>query len=400
MEKSTVVKESALNKGIPIEGTAYLENSLNPLANGTITFLSMDDNFPGIWTTSTTSAGMFHFSAGLFPDSTMIVSKSVNEKGRRVNTDIIFKQRDPYPAVQKEYQKFPIQIEKDIPGYLKFHQKKAYEDSMYNFDETVLLSEIMVKGEKFYRANYGKPDYRLEVNEELTNYQDIFQMMKGRVAGLMIYGTGINTRVQIRGNTNITDDKTPMFILDGVPLNNPIPVSMTGGEERAQTYAGGDVTSMPQSITAVGSGIDRTSLNAILLSLQPSEIEKIDVLKTMGSSSSAFGNRGHNGVIIIYTKLGSGKLEKRRKMGYEEVRLPGYNLVKEFYHPDYSIESDDHMKPDNRITIYWNPLMTTDADGRARIEFYNSDHASRLQIEINGITRTGKPFHYLGIMGR
>jgi len=392
-------QEKAQKTGFHIEGTAYKENTLDPLVNGTITFLSMDDHFPGIWMTSTNGTGQFSLRAGMFPESTKIISKSINRSGRRVNTDILFKKNEPYSSVQKEYQKFPIRIDKNINGYLAFCHQKAYEDSIYNFDETVLLSEIMVKGEKYFRTNYGKPDYRLEVTEEMANFQDIFQMMKGRIAGLRISGSGINTQVQIRGNSNFTVEKTPMFILDGVPLNNPIPESLTGGEGKAQIYAGGDLASMPLSITAVGSSIDRNSLNAILLSLQPSEIEKIDVLKTMGSSSNGFGYRGHNGVIVIYTKLGSGKLEKRRTLGYEEIRLPGYSLIKEFYHPDYSKENVDHIKPDHRITVYWHPLMTTDAKGRAEVKFYNSDNATRLQIEINGITRTGQPFHTLGTIG-
>ncbi|MBS0001425.1 MAG: hypothetical protein KFF73_20735 [Cyclobacteriaceae bacterium] len=381
---------------ILIEGTAYLENTIDPLVNGNISFLSMDDRFPGFWLINTDEKGHFSFHTGLFPDTISIVSKSLNAKGKRVNTDLVFNKIRSVPASQQDYQRFPIRIEKDIPGYLEFNRQKAFEDSIYNFDERVLLSEIMVKGQKYFNTNYGKPDYRLEVTDEFTNYADIFQMMKGRVAGLIISGSGINTQVQIRGTANITADKTPMFILDGIPLNNPIPESITGGKGEVQAYGDGDVASMPISITAMQGSLDRTSLNAVLLSLQPGEIEKIDVLKTMGSSSSAFGYKGHNGVIIIYSKLGSGKLEKRRTQGYEEIRLPGYSMVKEFHHPDYSQADDGHIKPDRRITLFWDPQIWMNGKDTVRISFYNSDDAEKFQIEINGITGQGQPFYYLG----
>jgi uncharacterized protein YfaS (alpha-2-macroglobulin family) len=45
---------------------------------------------------------------------------------------------------------------------------------------------------------------------------------------------------------------------------------------------------------------------------------------------------------------------------------------------------------DYRKTLYWNPNVTTDKDGKATIEFYNNSVASELNISAEGITKDGK----------
>ena len=105
------------------------------------------------------------------------------------------------------------------------------------------------------------------------------QLLAGKVAGVQITsnsgepGGGISIRM--RGGTSLTAGNEPLFVIDGVPLEN-------------DGVAGG-----------------RNPLNFI----NPSDIADITVLKD-ASSAAIYGSRGANGVIIITTKSGtSGKLE-------------------------------------------------------------------------------------------
>jgi uncharacterized protein YfaS (alpha-2-macroglobulin family) len=54
---------------------------------------------------------------------------------------------------------------------------------------------------------------------------------------------------------------------------------------------------------------------------------------------------------------------------------------------DYSI-----MPPmeDFRRTLYWNPNVKTDKDGKATIEFYNNSSCTQMFISAEGITKDGK----------
>ena len=65
------------------------------------------------------------------------------------------------------------------------------------------------------------------------------------------------------------------------------------------------------------------------------------------------------------------------------------------YAPKYDT-AEARRKPgkDNRITLYWNPSVKFDADGKAYVSFYTSDSASDLRIEIEGKS-AAKQYHYV-----
>jgi iron complex outermembrane receptor protein len=119
------------------------------------------------------------------------------------------------------------------------------------------------------------------VDEELFNNGMIAspdQLLNGKVAGVSITSTngepGGQVRVRIRGGTSITASNEPLFVIDGVPIDNS--AHNPGG------FAQG-----------------RNPLNF----LNPNDIENMTVLKD-ASAAAIYGSRGANGVIIITTKSG------------------------------------------------------------------------------------------------
>ncbi len=102
--------------------------------------------------------------------------------------------------------------------------------------------------------------------------------IQGNVAGVQINGgTGIpgsNTFIRVRGATSINSSNDPLYIIDGIFVNN---VSL-------------------QSVAA-----DRST--SPLADLSPEDIETIEVLKD-AAAISIYGSRGANGVIIVTTKRG------------------------------------------------------------------------------------------------
>lgn len=73
--------------------------------------------------------------------------------------------------------------------------------------------------------------------------------------------------------------------------------------------------------------------------------------------------------------------------------LYGYTPQVQFYSPDYSKETL-HEKPDHRRTLYWNPDIRTDEEGKASISFYNNGICKKLILSAEGITKDGIPFSY------
>ncbi|MCP6374053.1 hypothetical protein NL455_29670, partial [Klebsiella pneumoniae] len=49
------------------------------------------------------------------------------------------------------------------------------------------------------------------------------------------------------------------------------------------------------------------------------------------------------------------------------------------------------QKPDFRPLIYWNPSVTTNAEGKAQVTFYNADNTGTYEVKIEGISDEGIP---------
>ncbi|MET3980437.1 TonB-linked SusC/RagA family outer membrane protein [Mucilaginibacter sp. UYP25] len=122
---------------------------------------------------------------------------------------------------------------------------------------------------------------------------NVMNSLAGKVAGLVINSTAGgpagSSRVIIRGNTTITGNNQPLYVVDGVPIDNSNYGQVGGGK-----YSGGQ--DFGDAISAIN----------------PDDVDKISVLK--GPSASAlYGSRAGNGVILITTKKGS----QRKELGIE-----------------------------------------------------------------------------------
>jgi TonB-linked SusC/RagA family outer membrane protein len=140
-------------------------------------------------------------------------------------------------------------------------------------------------------------------NEDLTKGRDrsMLNSLQGKVAGVNINSAsgapGASSRILMRGISSLGGSNQPLFIIDGVPVNN----SFSGS-------------------TSINGGTD---FGNKVNDLNPDDIENISILK--GASGSAlYGSRAANGVIIITTRKGDTKEERKTdititsSVGFEE----------------------------------------------------------------------------------
>ncbi len=130
------------------------------------------------------------------------------------------------------------------------------------------------------------------------------EMMQGRVSGVNITqnngepGSGMSVR--IRGSNSIRSGQEPLYVVDGIPLDNA------------------DIT--PNGGTAAG--INESANKNPISFLNPEDIETIDILKD-ASSTAIYGARGANGVVLITTKKGKkgeGVINYDGYMGVSQIR--------------------------------------------------------------------------------
>jgi iron complex outermembrane receptor protein len=110
------------------------------------------------------------------------------------------------------------------------------------------------------------------------------QMLEGRTTGVQVIQAsgepGANTQIRIRGGTSISASNDPLYVIDGVPMQN-------------------DATTPDAPGVAMNAALSRNPLNSI----NPDDIESMTILKD-ASATAIYGSRGANGVILITTKRG------------------------------------------------------------------------------------------------
>lgn len=89
---------------------------------------------------------------------------------------------------------------------------------------------------------------------------------------------------------------------------------------------------------------------------------------------------------VLIETYPEGKIPTEAGKGVRKTWLDGYSQVKEFYHPNYSVLPP---VPDYRRTLYWNPSVTPDKEGKAHIRFYNNSRCRKLKISAETITTNG-----------
>ena len=79
------------------------------------------------------------------------------------------------------------------------------------------------------------------------------------------------------------------------------------------------------------------------------------------------------------------------KINKRITTVDGYSRPYMFYSPEYP-EGPIFGDVDYRRTLYWNPNVITDENGKAQVEFYNNSITKRFSVEAAGITSTGVPY--------
>ncbi|MGH9419346.1 MAG: TonB-dependent receptor plug domain-containing protein, partial [Thermoanaerobaculia bacterium] len=115
---------------------------------------------------------------------------------------------------------------------------------------------------------------------------NVNQMIEGRAAGVQITTNsgepGAGAQITVRGGSSISASNEPLYVIDGVPINN-VETESPGISPSAATPA------LPRSPLTL---------------LNPADIASISILKD--AAAAIYGTRAANGVVLIETKKGTG----------------------------------------------------------------------------------------------
>lgn len=149
------------------------------------------------------------------------------------------------------------------------------------------LTDVIITGfQRIDKSKFTGAAVKLDMDRIRTPGQtDVSRMLEGRAAGVAIQnvsGTfGSAPKVRIRGATSITGDNKPLWVIDGVVLEDIVNISND----------------------QLSSGDPNTMLGSAVAGLNPNDIETFDILKD-AAATALYGARAMNGVIVITTKRG------------------------------------------------------------------------------------------------
>lgn len=314
-----------------------------PIPNGKISLLSSSKGF-FMMDTVADNQGYFAFKNLQFKDSVKFVVQSKTSKDKK-NVKIELNRFQPAPFIANKnlpYQNFNRMD--SLPVYLT-NSKKMYDEQIkYGIDNhTVALKEVKIKEKKalLNSSNLlgpGNADQVLLMKDVPATYPTIALCLQGRLhfVDVSIDQYGVGTFYSRHGKMAI--------YVDGV-LSSP----------------------------------------DLLDIIRPETIESVEILVNDGAAS-VYGPEAQGGAILLNTKKGPDYISSPNIVTY----MPkGYYKAREFYSPQYDDPKTNKQMTDFRSTIYWNPNIVTDNDGKASFKYFNADTKGTYRVVIEGIDGNG-----------
>jgi|GEM_PF-662947 len=326
--------------------------------------------------------GGFAFSGLNYMDSVAVFLQAYSERQKRSGETVQLKFNEVSFNEYKspEFQERPLLLDLaceqfvDQEDYLVEISEANNMMEQFLLSQEVELGEVTVRGMRSnrkldprtiqYRDN---PEGQLIVTPDLYRYDNIYDLIRGRFAG-----------VEVRGVVGGLEGGGPIVIMRNGVISGPASGNPTIG-----------------SASFFINGVPVNSQTAANL-LVP-EIERIDVLLSL-SRTSIFGDQGRGGVINILTKSGNPEssqvlIDPKEGMGNALLLTKGYAPLRQFYTPPQVPELESPISIDYRSTVFWNPFVQVGEDGKAYIEFLLTDGSPEIQVELQGVSDLGEPVY-------
>ena len=223
-------------------------------------------------------------------------------------------------------------------------------EKIYDMGETSENQSNIIFSAGAYRF-YGKPDIEIIMDDyiKLPVMPEVFFEL---LPGVTLKGRKSNYEITIADPVDGKFyDKPPVLFIDGVVINDA----------------------------------------SIIANLDPEVVEEIDAVK----DRYLIGDYLFYGLVNVITRAGD--FVSNVDIPQYAVRIP-YRVVDQtrpFKAPDYSdSRSRQSHLPDFRNTLYWNPDVSTDKEGKAVVDFWASDYATDYVINIQSVTEDGRLISY------
>ena len=298
----------------------------------------------------------------LAPKYNIIATTETDEKGQFiVNTS--FRDSTTFLVQARTKKGFAgVDILMDPPQYPVATHKAPYLNGAATFMEDYLMNT--------------RDQYYMEGGMRVYNLKEVTVTAKReRPSSKSIYTGGINTYT-------VEEDRLQGYGQTAFDAASRLPsVTITNGSEI-------HIRNNSEPAIIVIDDIVYEDASDILKDIQVSDMSSISLLR--GADAVILGPRASGGAVVITLK-DPRNLPARPAQGIITYTPLGYSESVEFYHPTYDTpEKKNAQRSDFRSTVYWNPELRLDAEGKATIEYYTPDSTAPEDIIIEGVNKNGK----------
>lgn len=298
----------------------------------------------------------------LAPKYNIIATTETDEKGKFiVNTS--FRDSTTFLVQARTKKGFAgVDILMDPPQYPVATHKAPYLNGAATFMEDYLMNT--------------RDQYYMEGGMRVYNLKEVTVTAKReRPSSKSIYTGGINTYT-------VEEDRLQGYGQTAFDAASRLPsVTITNGSEI-------HIRNNSEPAIIVIDDIVYEDASDILKDIQVSDMSSISLLR--GADAVILGPRASGGAVVITLK-DPRNLPARPAQGIITYTPLGYSESVEFYHPTYDTpEKKNAQRSDFRSTVYWNPELRLDAEGKATIEYYTPDSTAPEDIIIEGVDKNGK----------
>jgi len=208
--------------------------------------------------------------------------------------------------------------------------------------EGVELSEVVVTavGLEANRAKLGYSIQNVDAEEIVASREtNLVDALNSKVAGVQVTSSagspGASSSIRIRGSVSVNKSNQPLFVVDGVPIDN----STFGARDGNDT-----------------AGVDNSNR---VIDMNPNDIATMSVLK--GPSATAlYGVRAANGAIVITTKKGvAGKPKVNISASYSADQVNKFNDLQTIYSQGNTVNGlQTYRGPETAEGDSWGPLIS------------------------------------------
>jgi hypothetical protein len=350
-----------VESGITVSGSLTKVDGLSQIANGRVDFITKtEDSLTILTTVNLTKENAFFIPDLNFKKEATIYIQGTNKDKQKSLTKVVLNE-GVYDTLKKSMAALrpdTVQVVAMPAGLAKLINQKRIEEQTLG----KVMQNITVRARRLSPADSLTKLYATDIFQmsdqtivmDKRPYHSIWQFMERHVNGLTIgrneFGQTTVNFSRYMGLATFSDDE----------VSDP-------------------TTNIRFFLNEIQVAKD------IVETLDPNDIALVKVWK--GASAGILG--ASSGAIGIYTDKSVGARDWRSRP-FLAFKKQGYSVSREFFHMDYAAFTPENGFSDVRGTLYWNPDLKIDSNGKAAIEFYNDDVTKSYRIVVNGIDENGK----------